>query len=566
MPFGKSHSMSRPRAARRNDPPAALRGSPRRAPERLPRRAIAFALAAWLTFLIPGPALAHNGLVHQDMTDVAWEIMLAVSNPGHPGALAERPSNVPAAQWNAFVASIQAAVPKVRALPAGLPGPHKTACSDDVTTVPTQWASGKSLGDLAFAPGITYITGNDCGVRAKWAPGGVFDGINPAPPAGHRDHTGIALGFWANSIDDEYDDTHLWFRPTSAGGLGAIKKEANDLATAGFAIAVLPFVCLWDCLFGSCGSCGSDAKDLADTANPIDSVEGLIPGIGDISGANYTGVWHFINMRPGAPNDYDDRPGMLYETAGPDGSPDAVEIALMAIADASGWSIHYDKSLGPRRYTIRGANDGHPDSRARDTGQWQFSTFVHTSFEPVDNLAFYGWRRFREDSTHDAHNLAWPLHALGDATVPMHVSGTSGYGHRPYEDAQEFRWSAVRRLEDPAPSNAQWSPARQILLKAFEWRRFILNWRSAHPGHSRDVPVRALVTALAQKSFDYSRDRQAATGLWPYNSQASVLYLADPGSARNFYEHPAAIDQSRFLIESGIAAELAFLVSAAEAF
>ena len=106
------------------------------------------------------------------------------------------------------------------------------------------------------------------------------------------------------------------------------------------------------------------------------------------------------------------------------------------------------------KYQISGADDGLPDTRSRSESQWQFTTLGHTTFEPVDNLAYYGWRRFRDGvpgegiEKHRVSNMAWPLHAIGDATVPMHVAATSSWGHRPFEDGQEEIWSKLRMARD----------------------------------------------------------------------------------------------------------------------
>jgi hypothetical protein len=531
-------------------------------------RIVAVALAS---VLLASPALGHNNLVHQDMTDLAYELMLAVraerafvTGPGP--VISARPPEVAAAEWDLFVDTLLATIPKLRALPAGLPAAHAAQCADTGETKDPDGTVGKTLGQVDRAIAINFITGSDCGIRAAWTPGGFLDGINAG-----TDFTGTALGFWAQSIDDEKDDTHLTFRITNVAGLGAVREKAKELTDTGFEVLLLPFVCAWDCLMGSCGSCGADARDLAKGIDPVGQLEGLIPGVFDVSGLDYVGMWHFINMRPGARATNDNHPGLLYEQAGPIGVPDAVEVAIMAIADISGWSVDYDKSQGVHRYQIQGADDAHPNTLMRNKTEWELTTFAHAVFEPVDNLGFYGWERFRADPLHKASSLAWPLHAIGDATVPMHAAGTSGWGHRPFEDATENKWKALRfitvapGLPDPARPD-QITQAQRIVRRAFEWWRVVRAWRAADSGRGKNVPVRDLVTAVARQTYDYAMAMQTMTGDWPFNPVMSTTYLAEKPVAVLYYEGPLSVQYGRPLIENGVGAILAFLISSVEAF
>jgi hypothetical protein len=76
------------------------------------------------------------------------------------------------------------------------------------------------------------------------------------------------------------------------------------------------------------------------------------------------------------------------------------------------------------------------------------------------------------------------------------------------------------------------------------------------------VPIRELVTALAQDTFDYAQAVQPSG--WPYNATASLQYLNDNGGAQGLYDTNAAVGRARPLIENGIAVTLAFLMSAVE--
>jgi hypothetical protein len=233
--------------------------------------------------------------------------------------------------------------------------------------------------------------------------------------------------------------------------------------------------------------------------------------------------------------------------------------------------LDYDESKGPKQYEIGAGDDFHSDSKRRSRAQWQFPTFPHLIFSPADNLGKFGWEQFRASKARaakiSAEPLSWPLHAIGDATVPMHVVNTSGWGHRPFEQAVRDSWSRLLFFsDDPTQKDVaralQVEQAARILAKAYQWRTFILNWRAAHPGQQDNVPVRELVTALAQETYSYAAISRP--GGWPFDSAASLLYLADEESATLFYKTKASIDYTRPLIENGAAASLAFLMSAME--
>ena len=161
-------------------------------------------------------------------------------------------------------------------------------------------------------------------------------------------------------------------------------------------------------------------------------------------------MWHHIQLVGGGSNDYDDHQGLLISEAGPFATLDVVDLAIMVGFDASGMSINYGKSLGPKHYESPGG-DGLPATVHRAKYEWQFLSLPHTAFEPVDNLGQYGWNVFRDPAgQHPVEYLGYPLHAIGDATVPMHVAGTPAWGHRPFEDAAERIWHQLRLEVDAA--------------------------------------------------------------------------------------------------------------------
>jgi len=512
--------------------------------------------------LLPDRAFAHNEIIHQEMTDLAYQIMIWNERFGvQPPHEASVPPG-----WSDFVTRVAAAPGKLRLRNSALAGvvpPKSLHCDNPVADLPDKWWD-KPLGQVSFPPTYDFFLNGGCGVWADWALHGVFTQLN-TPDRPFTDHTGTVMGLWAASADRNYDDTHLWFRPTSVLGLGKEKDFVNDAVNTAAEVILVPIICLFECIFGGCSDCKADARKAADTVNPVDEIEGWIPGVGDISGNSWVGVWHHINMNDGASNEFDPHQGELFEEAGPPGmGMDPVDLVLMAAFDVSGLSVHYDDSNGVHQYQISASPDGAPLTQIRDQSQWQFSTVPHTPFEPVDNLAEYGWRRFFDAPEHSVRNLSWPLHAMGDATVPMHVVATSAWGHRPYEDSQEYLWPEIT-LQN-RPNGEQIAFINRVMQRAFYWDGKIRAWRMVH-GNSKDVPVRDIVTELAGNTHAYSMQMQSSTGIWPFSIAASTAYLLEPTDTSKLYASiPGAADHARPLYEDAMGAEIALLTAASDSF
>jgi hypothetical protein len=417
-------------------------------------------------------AFAHNNVVHRDIVDLAYEIMMMASDdfsqPVKARSVAVQPPNTVNATWEQFLSDLAKARLSIRSLRSGLHDAMSADCPLNNIRVDQKWAFDRALGEMPYAVALDWFDGGNCGIDFGFAPRGIYAGHNqassgslipPTPPHG-IDYSGGVLGFWAAKIDDHVDDTHLFTKPTSMVGIGAATTKADELITSGLTIPLVPLFCVAECIFGDCDRCDSNARDFADSINPTDEVLGLIPGLGDKSGPDYVGVWHFIGMHPGAPGTFDDRPGYLIDHGGPEGQPDALAIDIMALSDLMGLTLNYHESDGPRQYEVAHGNDFHPNTKPRSAAQWMFPTFPHLIFEPVDNLAKYGWDVFRMERA-SAAPLGWPLHAIGDATVPMHVVGASGWGHRPFEDAIEDAWPRLVYLTDRS-DQARESNALQI--------------------------------------------------------------------------------------------------------
>jgi hypothetical protein len=234
------------------------------------------------------------------------------------------------------------------------------------------------------------------------------------------------IGWQAGSPDDHYDDSHLWYRPTNAGFLGKAKGWASDGWTTGAGALLAPFACAWEAIFGD-GCDLDDGAKLAKKYNPVDYVDSWLPGFGDVHGDPYPTLWHFINVDAGGPSQHNAPPGLVYPDAGPS-YPGVMDVAIMAGAGLVGLSVHASKSDGVDFY-------GQYDDDGRGDNAWQAYDIGTIDFSPIDNLARYGWDdKFIAGGSISARGLAWPLHAIGDATAPHHVAGTSSWGHRPYED------------------------------------------------------------------------------------------------------------------------------------
>jgi len=537
--------------------------------------------------LVCQTAQAHNSAVHQDLTDLAYEVMRAVETglivPPPPPGVAQ-------AEWNTFLADIKAAPGKLRLRPTGLPAPKQAVCSEVFYGVSNNpgvgWSQKLQMKDVPFPVAPDYTVSNTCGVRLKFTADGKFDGIwapegwysnvivsNPIANRGHSpapDYTGNILGLWAANVDNEFDDSHIWMRPTSAGGVGVAKAFMDDAWQKAFGVLLLPFVCLVDLFAGNPGNCAIDSFDAADKLNVVKQLDGTLPGINDSNSSDYTGMWHFIKMSGDRHNEYDDVQGLYYEDAGPASvtGMDVVDLGIIIAAETAGMSDHYDAAQGIKRYQIANGGDFHANTKMRNLVDWQHLTFPHVPFEPVDNLALFGWKKFRDDQSHPTNGLGWPLHALGDAMVPMHVGGTSAWGHRPFEDAAENMWRALIKGDDPAAQKAE---ATAILYKAFAWRKMVQQYRQNHPSLGMDVPVRDLVTSLAAHTAAYADSTQASQN-WPYNGGTSMAYLVDlsgtsltKANAISFYTNfPNAVSLYQPILDDGVGAILAFLMSASE--
>jgi hypothetical protein len=561
------------------------------------RRLAASTLLAIAVAAHPATSAAHNEKVHQEIAQTAYDmIRYSASHRPVPGSAttysasrvttvaaalrAAPPSGVPAAEWVAFLDGLERASQRLGGLRSGLDRVENPRCvpldGQDFRTLPDRWPhvcpqvdrdSECTLRLIDRPLAHDYNEAANCGILGSWSAGGILAEL----PV---DYTGQTLGYHAARIDFQHDDTHLFTVVTNAGDGGKTHQMIDEAADLGMAVILAPIACLVALFTGD--NCWDLATDLADRVVPIDDLNGLVPGFGDTTSPVYTGMWHFINLNPRATNRYDDHEGLFYENAGWGGVPDAVDFGIVVALALGGRTVHYDAAKGPQRYQVQGARDGQRDSTWRGKKDWQSASAAFVPFTPVDNLAYYGWRQFVDEAARSrqvgraasAAGLAWPLHAVGDAASPMHTIGSSGWGHRPFEDAVDVRWPDILLWpkEGQNTSATQLAMLRRVLGKAYQYHQQVLVWRRADPARrARDLPVRDLVTTIAKETYEYAAAKMASHS-WPYKGFAPSLgYPINAAWATSFYtDLPEMADLTRPLIENALAGSIVLYLGAAE--
>jgi hypothetical protein len=309
---------------------------------------------------------------------------------------------------------------------------------------------------------------------------------------------------------------------------------------------------------------------------------GLIPGFRVSRSELYIGFWHLINVRDtGLFNSYDDHQGMYLPQAGPAGVPGIVDTAIITGSSLVGVTLDPARSAGVERYMISSSADGHQATKMRKNYEWNKESIGTTQFSPLDNLAYGGFMKYR---TEPVKKLGWPLHAIGDATVPMHVVATTSWGHSVYELWVEQHWDELVfeacKENDAACNDAtlrqnQLAQAQRVLQIAYRWRQYLLT-------HG----IRDYITALGKDTLAKVGDTPSS---WPWCDQCSAYSDADlknlvsdfaagvpnipvPGGSMTpveiardplkYYDYQW--DNIRQLVESAMGAKLAFLVWASQ--
>ena len=538
-----------------------------------PSRALTLFLGGLLA--MPLPAHAHNEPVHQAMTDFAYHVLLAGERFSQGRSMSARLRSALSSLektnpgLTAFFADAAAAAPKLRVLQSGLPLDPTPCISPALVAL-----FGGALPDWQLPPGaslesvrmrslrlpVTVHYGHGpavCAIDETYAPSGELKSVNPGSLALTRDYTGMTLGYWAAAPDKETQDWVLRSttlealqNPVVLGAIGASVTVAVS-AVCVLACGFFPPACV-ACPFVAVGAGGIVIDEIASI--DADSLESQ----------DYVGFGHFVDMKatPASPAPFDTKPGKFMERAGPGGVPDTTEDLVTLLLDIGGIHVDHAEAQAPKNYqTILGTSgaigsDFHRNSTARSPSAWESPTIPHLQLTAVDNLAMFGYQEARANKGRplEAKWLGWPLHAIGDASVPMHAVGASGYGHRPYEDSVEMVFD---NLVGSGSTAASVSAITQVVLRAFKWRKFIQDWRALHG--TTEVPVRDLVTAVAENTRVKANAAPAG-----FKASASIVYIVDEDGATAAYDNPAMAAIQRDLLLEGIAAEVAFLLSVTE--
>lgn len=525
-----------------------------------------------LLLVLPLPAHAHNESVHQRMTDFAYHVLLAGARYDEGGEMAGRLRSVldnlnqADPEFAGLFAAAAAAVPRLQAIQSGLPMDMAPCVSDGLEEIfggPfPDWAlpegtmlAALSLGQVRLPVGINYgYGGMVCDINESYQPSGLLNSLNPGPLV-ERDHTGVTLGYWAASPDKATKDWVL--RSTT---LETLQNPAVLAATAAAVSVQVSALCVLACGFfpPACVACPVVAIGSAGVV--IDEITSV--DADSLESEDYIGFGHFIDMKPtpASPTQYDIKPAKLSERAGPTGTPDLVEDLVTVLFDIGGIHVNYDASDAPKDYQITTDGSGaigpdfHRNSIARTAEEWELPTIPHMQLTAVDNLALFGYEQAKLGGTTQAKRLGWPLHALADATVPMHAVGASGYGHRPYEDRVEIVFDALVGADSIADSAAT---IADVMQRTLRWRKFIEGMRVMRG--TTEVPVRNLVTAVAAVVRQRANAQPAV-----YQAQLSLQYLLDADAAIAGYDTPVLNAMQKDLLLEGIAAEAAFLIAVTE--
>jgi hypothetical protein len=581
-------------------------------------------------------AQAYNWRTHSRMAEVAAELMLSAHNAGAGGLTPPPGLSDPNHQWAAFVTAAGGAYTALLALQTGVANPgaeNAVACgyesanptgrTENMNEIPKERIEDMNFlpikgGNVPLGSPVNNMDTGDLEPLGTKSCSEVSSLCCDSKTHDSNLTLGRVLGWQAASVDDHEQDSVIFTKPSSSAYLSLL-GDLVSLATGdplpvvglvgGVVVGivggvVIGLICIGDAvlddIFGVKGdsTCSHDVQnfgkdlepflDLSTEQDPVGALaEDAIPGFGDQVSYKYVGLWHFIDVVPiqGGKQDYYNAasfPGILYDQAGPTGSPGADDTSIQALADFNGWTIDATQSQGVPNY-------GNLDQRSRGTSDWEQSSFAHIEFSPVDNLAQFGWNDFTMKANSDsAFFLGWPLHALGDSAEPQHVAGTTAWGHRPYEDEVDNLLDsqllppppsgcpatcsngqeplvAAGAQDSATPTLSPTSPqANRILADAFNF------WTQIQSQFGKGkLPIRQLVQSLAQQTFALA---SAAPGTTVYNDEASTDWAGPyedlPGNNSTIQqadaEYAGSGPQMMPMIELGTGAIMAFLVGAAQ--
>jgi hypothetical protein len=508
------------------------------------------------------------------------------------------------AEWSTFTTDIMHAMMRINTFQNKVP---------IVSTCPPQSKDGATyavtesmrLGDIPYFVTSSHFDLQNVGGCAlslsltpkspqqdQFAPQGLFARIPVDRFVDGVQNQGSVLGWYAKSRDDDLNESVLYASPlTSIAEEGV--RLGLDGTVIGLAGLILPILCGVFLLEGKT-DCLAQARQLVSDANFVKGLNDYLPHFGQLTSESYIGFWHFIDARNASLESntgrYNDLPGLDYLRAGPENVPGAKDQAVMIAADVLGARVDANPSTGTDRYQIESPDDGRRASKHRSVSDWGLNDIAETEFSPLDNLAYFGmdrWKQSLRDRSPRLDWLGWPLHAIGDATVPHHVAITSGHGHVTYEDWVDAHLAQIY-FEQPGCTDdcdngmliAQYDQAHRVLEHAFRFREFL-----------RTHGVRDLITALAIETL--SQVGGPNIGAWPFCDVCDIAAIGPEGTGNlltaTIYEwvkttqvaispetattkivsnpqgyYDDYVAESRNLQERAVGATIAFLISATE--
>jgi len=374
---------------------------------------------------------------------------------------------------------------------------------------------------------------------------------------------GSVLGNLAGEVDKRNTDTTLWAKPTNMAEFEVMKDIISVCIEAELAYYLAPIGCLLSLLSGdSCGDIGRFIHQF----NPLEEVAGMIPGVtcnftGADFGLDVNGLWHFQETN-GKQNNYFESynvpPGIDYVNAGPYSIPGAIDVAIIAATTAAGITLNAWVSTGVRDF-------GQFDEADRDVLQWQAHPIGLTEFTPVGKLAKYGRKAYDSSQHTTAEALGYPLHAFADATFPQHLANTTGWGHRPMEDAINNLRADILKFDGASDIKDQdrfidcHRPV-EIVQEGFKY------WQQYNMYLGGHVDVDDLVHSLASRSRAWIDSRQ---NVWSDSASDQYLLTPDPHTNsvasyrnENYGNNMTLTEFSTPLEVSAAGASVAFLVDA----
>jgi hypothetical protein len=579
-----------------------------------------------LALLAPRPAAAYDTATHFRIASFAWQTMRAASDkklhadvpwaskpddatllyPDELGACDigdGHCAGATEASFREFVTEVGASFRRLNELAPGVPAVDAVlpeldrlglgTASRPCNTTP----AARAARDFSWRIGTHYrpaivVNGeqqqpDNCTVGAySWS------GLYRIGPGAHElalpdDGTGLqgrVFGYHAQQPDNLWQDTLFLQSPVYGPLLGVIAAGVDEVSRLLAAMLACAWALVSKADFDDCVSDG-----YAHGVNSEELLKRGLPGWDGAPSSDLVGVWHFI--RAARRGEFDDNPGMNYAKAGPgNAGPGAVDNAIRLASNMLYLRLDTEKSDGEDHYQIFTSEDGQRPTKRRAGGDFHAELAADLEFEPIDNLAQYGWARFRksaEKGEWNAEGLAFPLHALGDATVPQHVVGSTGYGHRPYEEWVDLNLS--RLLLESCKNDAASSPNPcddDFLRRQIAQSRRILQWaRFFHEQTRDDEGVRHLVTLVAEETLAKVGDSKdswafcdSCSTVWQLDhlggdlealverlglaGEEIVKHLGDGAfSTRSYGDHETEI---RELVELGVGANVALLMKASE--